>query len=43
MIAHLTNKERDAGGMLIPQVAERLFSSPWYCDIIYVLENLQDP
>ena len=43
MIAHLTNEEQNAGGQLIPQVAEHFLSSPWYRDIIYVLENLQAP
>jgi len=43
MIAHLTNEEQDAGEQLIPQVADRFLSSPWYCDIIYVLKNLQAP
>jgi len=43
MITHLTNEEQDAGEQLIPQVAEHFLSSSWYCDIIYVLENLQVP
>jgi len=43
MIAHLTNEEQNIGEQLIPQVAEHFLSSPWYRDIIYVLENLQAP
>ena len=43
MIAHLTNEEQNAGERLIAQVAEHFLSSPWYCDITYVLKNLQAP
>lgn len=41
MIAHLIDEEQDTGGRSIPRVAENLLTSPWYHDIIHVLENLQ--
>jgi len=43
MIAQLTVEEQSAEEQLTPQVAEHFLSSPWYCDIIYVLKNLQAP
>ena len=43
MISKLSVEEQDPKGHLDPPVAEHFLSSPWYTDIIFVLQNLQSP
>jgi len=43
MVDQLAVEEQSAEEQSALQVAEYFSSSPWYCDIIYVLKNLQAP